>query len=75
MAAPKATSSWDLQGEPHENDDEQNQALTSLWHSYKSLFKTRPNLKRTSVAILIMLFQQWTGVVGHSDLRTSFGQC
>lgn len=35
---------------------------------YKSLFSSRPNLKRTSVAVLIMLFQQWTGVVSRSDL-------
>jgi len=31
-------------------------------NGYKSLFTSRSNLKRTLVAILIMLFQQWTGV-------------
>lgn len=29
---------------------------------YKSLFTVRSNLKRISVGVLIMLFQQWTGV-------------
>lgn len=29
---------------------------------YKSLFSNASNRKRTSVAILVMLFQQWTGV-------------
>jgi MFS family permease len=29
---------------------------------YRSLFTNRSNFKRTTVAVLIMLFQQWTGV-------------
>jgi len=31
-------------------------------HSYLSLFNKRSNFKRTTVAVLIMTFQQWTGV-------------
>lgn len=31
-------------------------------NQYKALFNNSSNLKRTSVAILIMLFQQWTGI-------------
>ncbi|PWN47377.1 general substrate transporter [Violaceomyces palustris] len=40
-------------------------ARSRIWlvlKGYKSLVATRPNLRRTTVAVLIMVFQQWTGV-------------
>lgn len=47
---------------PHLQDSSAKSRFLLGVAGYKSLITSRTNLKRTAVAVLIMVFQQWTGV-------------
>ncbi|CAO1617865.1 unnamed protein product [Jaminaea pallidilutea] len=47
---------------PHLQDGSRKSNFLLNVEGYKSLFTNRANLKRTSVAVLTMLFQQWNGI-------------
>jgi len=47
---------------PNIQDDSAGSRFKLGLAQYKSLFSNRSNMRRTMVAVLVMLFQQWTGV-------------
>ena len=49
---------------PNLQDDSRRSKFMLGLAQYKSLFANRSNLRRTTVAVMIMLFQQWTAVNG-----------
>lgn len=46
---------------PNIQDDSAGSRFKLGLAQYKSLFSNRSNMRRTMVAVLVMLFQQWTG--------------
>lgn len=53
---------------PNYQDSSLSSRIKLGYHGYLSLLTNRSNFKRTTVAVMIMTFQQWTGYVWHSCL-------
>lgn len=58
----KAQNLFEKRISEHDHPDIQNSPFRLAVAGYKSLVSTKPNFRRTSVAVLTMVFQQWTGV-------------
>lgn len=58
----KAQKLFETRVSQHDHPDLQNRPFALGVAAYRSLLATRSNLRRLGVSVLVMLFQQWTGV-------------